>query len=432
MRILVLSKEAWRDDQNGGNVLSNIFSGFHAEFAQITCAAAKPSNSLCKKYFQMTDSMMMDYCRHLGNSNTIGRVLNYEEYPKAEYDPHADVEVRGIKKWIGGETVRIAREFFWWVAPWHTKRLDDFVLAFNPDVIFAPCYGNHYMLRLTRIVHSLTRKPVISYISDDFYTNRQYRLSPLYWVNHFLLRKHVRQTITCYKLVYTMTEEQKLQCEKDFGVPMKIVCKSGVFPPEKEKTSVNNPIKFIFAGGIYLNRWKTLVHIAEAMRRINRDGIKMQLDIYTNNRLSPQQERLINDGTTSILHNGVSLEKLKEVYAASDIALHVEAFDLKSRWTVRLSFSTKIVDCLESGCATMAICDEKQAGWAYLKRNDAAICISSLPDIERVLREVLEHPERIIEYQRKAFRLGRKYHNKEQIQKEIRQDFLNVMFDNNF
>ena len=85
---------------------------------------------------------------------------------------------------------------------------------------------------------------------------------------------------------------------------MKIVCKSGVFPPEKEKTSVNNPIKFIFAGGIYLNRWKTLVHIAEAMRRINRDGIKMQLDIYTNNRLSPQQERLINDGTTSILHNG--------------------------------------------------------------------------------------------------------------------------------
>ena len=30
-----------------------------------------------------------------------------------------------------------------------------------------------------------------------------------------------------------MTEEQKLQCEKDFGVPMKIVCKSGVFPQEK-------------------------------------------------------------------------------------------------------------------------------------------------------------------------------------------------------
>ena len=78
MRILVLSKEAWRDDQNGGNVLSNIFSGFHAEFAQITCAAAKPSNSLCKKYFQMTDSMMMDYCRHLGNSNTIGRERDKE------------------------------------------------------------------------------------------------------------------------------------------------------------------------------------------------------------------------------------------------------------------------------------------------------------------------------------------------------------------
>ena len=144
--------------------------------------------------------------------------MSYEDYPKAEYDPHADVEVRGIKKWIGGEAVRIAREFFWWVAPWHTKQLDDFVLTFNPDVIFAPCYGNHYMLRLTRIVFNLTKKPVISYISDDFYTNRQYRFSPLYWMNHFLLRKHVRQTIPYYKLMYTMTEEQKLQCEKDFAL----------------------------------------------------------------------------------------------------------------------------------------------------------------------------------------------------------------------
>ena len=362
----------------------------------------------------------------MGKNNTIGKVLSYEDYPKAEYDPHADVEVRGIKKWIGGEAVRIAREFFWWVAPWHTKQLDDFVLTFNPDVIFAPCYGNHYMLRLTRIVFNLTKKPVISYISDDFYTNRQYRFSPLYWMNHFLLRKHVRQTIPYYKLMYTMTEEQKLQCEKDFGVPMKIVCKSGVFPQEKEKTSVNDPIKFIYAGGIYLNRWKTLAHIADAMRRINRDGVKMQLNIYTHNKLSPKQERLINDGTTSILHSGVPLEKLKEIYAASDVALHVEAFDLKSRWTVRLSFSTKIVDCLESGCAVMAVCDEKQAGWAYLKRHDAAICIRSLSDIESILRKILENPELIIEYQKKAFQLGRKFHNKEQIQKSIWQDFLNV------
>ena len=221
-----------------------------------------------------------------------------------------------------------------------------------------------------------------------------------------------------------MTQEQKLQCEKDFDVPMKIVCKSGDFPSEREKKSVNHPIKFIYAGGVYLNRWKTLARLAEAMRHINREGIKMQLDVYTNNRLTPQQERLINDGTTSILHNGVSLEKLKEVYAASDIALHVEAFDLKSRWKVWLSFSTKIVDCLESGCATMAICDEKQAGWAYLKRNDAAICISSLSDIEQTLRSILENPERIIEYQRKAFRLGRRFHNKDKIQKEIQQDFF--------
>ena len=28
MKILVISKEAWRDEQNGGNVLTNMFSHF--------------------------------------------------------------------------------------------------------------------------------------------------------------------------------------------------------------------------------------------------------------------------------------------------------------------------------------------------------------------------------------------------------------------
>ena len=75
----------------------------------------------------------------------------------------------------------------------------------------------------------------------------------------------------------------------------------------------------------------------------------------------------------------------------------------------------------------MAICDERQAGWAYLKRHDAAICISSLSDIENILRKILENPNIIIEYQRRAFQLGRKFHNRELIHSGIWQDFVNVV-----
>ena len=57
MMVIVISLEVWRDDNNGGNVLSNIFDGIEAEFAQVYCSSGFPKNDICKKYFQMTDAM---------------------------------------------------------------------------------------------------------------------------------------------------------------------------------------------------------------------------------------------------------------------------------------------------------------------------------------------------------------------------------------
>ena len=83
----------------------------------------------------------------------------------------------------------------------------------------------------------------------------------------------------------------------------------------------------------------------------------------------------------------------------SDVALHVEAFDVTNRHIVRMSFSTKIIDCMDSGCAVMAICDEKQAGGAYLRRNGCAICINDLSEVAHVLRNILDNPLLLIDYQ---------------------------------
>jgi hypothetical protein len=56
-RILIISGESWREDSNGGNVLSNLFSTFtdEYEFAQIFTNPAMPSNSICTKYFHISE-----------------------------------------------------------------------------------------------------------------------------------------------------------------------------------------------------------------------------------------------------------------------------------------------------------------------------------------------------------------------------------------
>lgn len=418
MKILILSKEAWRDEQNGGNVLSNMFTHFDAEYAQIYCNEQEPNNALCYLYYQMTDKMMV---KNIIHRSKVGRALDYQtsfQNTKAK-----DESFKGTASKFGGSLKRVIRELVWKFGKWNAQEIVDFAKSFNPDVIFAPCYGNHYMQRLTVLVHDALRIPVISYISDDFYTNNQIKFSPVFWANHFLLRKHTRKMFKLYSLVYTMTDEQKEQCEKDFGANMKILRKSGTFDVQYDKKTINSPIKFVYAGGIYLNRWKTLGILADIMRKINSDGIKMTLDVYTNNAMNEEMNLMLNDGQTSFVHKAVSMATLRDIYHKSDVALHAEGFDITNRHVVRMSFSTKIVDCLDSGCAVMAICDEKQAGFAYLKRNDAAICVSDLSQLELKLLEMVNNKGIILDYQHKAFELGRKNHLENDINTMLTTDF---------
>lgn len=134
-----------------------------------------------------------------------------------------------------------------------------------------------------------------------------------------------------------------------------------------------------------------------------------------------QQE--INDGSTARVHKAVSMAELMDIYHKSDVALHAEAFDITNRHVVRMSFSTKIVDCMDSGCAVMAICDKKQAGGSYLRRNECAICIHDLKQIESVLRNIVDYPNQLIKMQNKAFEVGRKYHLQENITRDLINDF---------
>lgn len=431
MRILVVSGEVWRDDTNGGNVLSNIFKGFDAEFSQIYCNPGEPQNNLCKHYYQMTESQAM---RAFLKRRPIGKEIKYDDYPSGKDGENIETEQKNKKPSFFYRhplgIFHFARDFLWNTAKWKNDKLKKFLDNANPDIIFAPCYGSPFMLKLTRFVQKYTGKKVISYISDDAYTLKQFRLSPYFWIRRFWTRRQMRKTFPLYSLCYTMTETQKRQCEKDFNANMKILRKTADLSKIPEKTTVNSPLKLVYAGGIYLNRWKTLKEIVKALKEINSDGVKATLDIYTANILTKRQEKALNDNVNSFVHKSVSLDALKEIYENSDIAIHAESFSLKNRLAVRMSFSTKIIDCLASGCAVMAICDKLQGGYEYLEREDAAICVSDPKMLKNTILGLINNPDKIIAYAQKARDLVKRNHLEEIISKSIKEDFLTVLNEN--
>lgn len=427
VKILIISAEVWRSDTNGGNVLSNIFSNIEAEFAQIYCNPGNPSNNLCKKYYQMTDEMII---RNILKGEVIGKIINFSDYPQdLTEEQEAEKENKQFYSFFRKHNFQIfyiIKELLWKTSKWKNQKLINFIEEFEPDIVFAPCYGSHIMLSIDRYVARLTNKPVISYISDDHYSLKQFRISPLYWINRFVLRHNLRKTFPYYKLTYTMTDEQLSECRKVFNSKMKILRKGTDAKNLPNKKGINHPIKLIYAGGVYCGRWKTLVNIAKALKKINSDGIKMVLYIYTGNELTKSQSQILNDGVNSFVHGLISQEDLKSEYTKSDIALHVESFDFKNRLATRLSFSTKITDCLSSGCAVMAICWNGHAGYKYLEREDAAICIDDPSKIDEKLEHIVENPNIIEIYSKKALEICRKNHDDLEVKRMLQSDFQKI------
>lgn len=428
MKILLITDEVWNDKIHGNNILTNWFEGFDAEFANIYCSPGYPQNNCCKKYFQITDKMMF---RSLISRQKAGKSFYLDNTNDSNNESLAELENRKLYemlKSISTEILRAVREMIWNYGRYDIDALKEFIDEFNPDIIFAPRMATIKILRLEKIVYKIANVPIVAFTGDAEYSMRLFRLSPVFWIKKLILRKKFREMMPDYSLYYTLSDEQKLEYEKEFGNKFKILRKVGNFSHKLLHNNSSNPIiKIVYAGKLYSNRWRTLVEIIKVIRNINKNERKIILEIYSKDKLTQKQYKLLNDNYNSFFMGGVAADTLTDIYNQSDIALHVESFDLKNKLLTRVSFSTKIIDCLASGCAVMVVSWKEHSGYKYLKREDAAFTIGSINEITSMLNTIVSSPEIVNEYRTKAVRCGINNHDRIKIQKEIYNDFESII-----
>ena len=73
----------------------------------------------------------------------------------------------------------------------------------------------------------------------------------------------------------------------------------------------------------------------------------------------------------------------------ADIVLHVESFEEKQKELVKYSFSTKIIDCLQSGNVVLGIGPSNIASIEYLKKIDGAFVIDDMDNIFDSISKIL-------------------------------------------
>lgn len=432
MRILLLLSESWNDQTSPNNNMTNWFKNFpNADIWTISGSSQLPENQCCSNYFLIGENAMIKSI--FGDSKAgVRYCLNELREKSVSLCTNVDIsQNKKVKKIFSSELARLARDIVWRLGKYDLGGLEDFIDECNPDIVFSQRRGSIKMCRLEKTVKLFTNAPMVVYTGDDEYSLKQFSFSPIFWLRRFWVRSWLKKMIPTYKLFYSQSQRQMNEFSSRFNVPTKFLVKCGEFEQGKIHKQVGNPIQLVYAGKLYCNRWKTLGMIADAIKELNNvmGGIRFQLNIYTSDSITGNQNRKLNDGLHSIIHGKVSASQLTAIFKKADIVLHVESFDLKNRLLTQDSFSTKVMDCLASGCAVMTVCWEGHAAYQYLKEKDAGIVASSKAEVALQLKKISDNPMLVNEYAKKAYECGKKNHQREQVQEMLLKDFETVILE---
>ena len=425
MKILIVSNSPWRKDNSFGNSFSNIFEGIEdLEIANIYCKYGKPNVGFVKKFFQITEKSLIN---NLLKGKPSGQEVLLEDFDdKSVIDGE---KAFNIAKKHKSQLLYWLRTLIWKIGRWKSNQLIKFIDDFQPDLLFIPIYYSGYLHSINKFIKNRWNLPCVGYVSDDVYTLKQFSLSPLYWIDRLCMRPTMKKVFSWCKMVYVISNIQKEEYTKIFGDKFKVLTKCADFYEEK-KIAFKQPqdvLKLIYAGNISKGRFKILDSLVEEIKKLNEDGQKFQLDIYSLSPLSKRQKKKLNVEKCSRLHPSVPYEELLKLQAESDILIHAEAFILQERLAVHQSFSTKIVDYLMMNRCIMAIGDKRCSSINYFIENKNAAVVTAKKEIGTRLKELYTNREMLQWFADKAWACGVEYHQRDKMQLMLVEDLKNTV-----
>lgn len=423
MRILFISSSPIQREISIGNTFLNVFDGIDdVEFASI-CTKTGTPDPLISRCFCITEKMLINNLLGKGKAGKELELKNPEITTSTEKDSQTTTFVKrwrwSIFFWIQNTLWRLGR--------WKSHELKTFVEEYRPDIIFTVLSDKIFMNRLICHVISLANAKTVVYAWDNNYSMKKLSFSPFEWITHFCNRYHMRNTVAKADMLYVISDVQKQDYEKSFHKPCTVLTKSEDFSLEPSfKVEPSVPLKLVYTGNLYANRWKSLAMLVRVLKRLNLEHTKAELWIYSSSNITTSIKKALDVEGVSYFMGSISAQEVIRVQQDADVLVHAEAIDLKNRLTVRQSFSTKLVDYFMMSRPIVAVGPKDVASIKHLIDNDCAIVADNEQDLYEKLSLVIDDTQKLNEYAERAYMCGRLNHDKKQQQTMLHQDLLRL------
>lgn len=420
-KVVSISLSTWRSD-SGIHTQTDLFKHYDADrVAQIYTKSDLPNTPVCNSFFRISENEIIKSvlkrkpvgCRVQNGGQADDKTLKAINAEKALY-----TKAHKKKSWF----MTILREIVWSFGVWKTKALDEFIKEENPDVYFVPIYPVAYMGKIQLHILKKFPKPYVCYLADDNYSYKTCGKNPLAYIHRFMLRRVVKKlAVNCTKM-FTITKTEAIETDKLFDTKSIVLTKgidyNNLSFVDKE---ISQPIKMVYTGNLLIGRASSLVEISKAMGEINKKDKIIEFEIYSPTVLDEKTMDLLNSNGCSF-KGSVPKSQVDEIQKSADIVVFAESLEKEHRLDARLSFSTKLTDYFKNGKCIFAIGDKTIAPIEYLLDNDCAIIANEYDEIAPQLKMIIDNPQIIRDYSKKAYDCGEKNHN----EKDIKRVFLDT------
>jgi glycosyltransferase involved in cell wall biosynthesis len=308
-----------------------------------------------------------------------------------------------------------------------SESLMNSILEFEPEVIYT-LGASVSIMRLANQLSDQLRIPIVLHFMDNWAESIQWEN------NHFLvpyehkLKKVMLKCISRCKILITISPSMACVYEEMFkkrcitlmnsvDVSQKIKC----LKPNK------NRVRFVYAGGLHLDRWKSLKKIAYCIKKVSDNGI---LEIYTSN----ENREHYKDQFASLpvlFPDSVPHDQIDNIYRNADVLIHTEVCSEKYGEFFKYSISTKIPEYLVSGKPILFYGPKNIELYHYLSINDAALTASTEKDLIICLQRLVSG-EDFSKMCQDALNLAKRNHDIKKNQNKLAEsldEVVNIMYE---
>lgn len=428
MNILFFSQAAWDNKNSVGNTFSNWFDGKlwkDDRFFHIYTRKNLPDNHMNITYYNIS---AVDIIKGIIGNREKGRIFNTALLPRiqAENAQNCVSEQKKIDQIHKrkNDIIYYGYELIWRSKLWNDQSLKQFIHEASPDIFFAFATSSYILWPLIEYLKSSTKCKIVLFIADDVYGS--YNNCAFYRRGY--LKRKFKKCILAADKIYAVSDEMSALYATRFRVPITTLYK-GCDLSKEPKRYLNTPLRLVYAGNLLWGRDNALAQVVDALEKLNEKLQRATLEIYTATTVTPQINTKLNRNGSSQIVGTRSYEEIKRIMQEADIVLHIESFDEKTIPLVRYSFSTKIIDCLQSGTQVLGIGPSDIASIEYLRKVDGAIVIDEQHLIASTINYVVGNFEEILKNAHRTRIFAQKYHEIELVHRRLRTDMEKLLVE---